>query len=827
MATTVSEEDRSQGLIYCDRTLSASPATHALVIGVGQYSSNRLSSVTSPPISARAITTWLLDGALSRENTGFNNPACPLGSVAALLSEHPNGAPSEIEGTIVPRANFQNAKAAIRAWVARGRAHTDNFLFLFVSSHGESFGRRTAFLLEDYGSDEDDITAGMSEIEQFVEALSNVVPKNQLLIFDCCRMPAEIGLPFDQEFGSRLLNPSLPRGSIGHRPHILRSTGLGVEAFGEKNAPTLFTQALLEALRGLAASPNDRWTIDTYGLGQTTARLLELHVRDGEPLQVPESRLNRPFKVSISRPVDTATMFVSLVDEHEFPTSRIRVLDGTTLIEERSGHNEGNRYIRIILPKYQTRTIVAIDDEGKVIGETTIEPLPPVIFTKLPVELSLSQLISEPSATPARGRINLSVAWTSISTSVNVVATIRSNDADGAFNESFALTSETASASAEVTPGRYAINIRASTGQVRQIEANVHAGASVDVQLDLSSVMSEPAFAAKPVERNVSGRVDEAAINEDGIWRSNAWTWLTRIGADEANATTIDFIQGLATPICKPHLAGPGLAEFGSYDGPDSPLFALNKLAANESVLNVDDLLDRRFRPHFPPSEVRLQHGDRPIWAAFVAPTWREITNVPSLGTSLSDEWNVRLSVTRDSSRAASNMFATVQSRQWEGLLAFLALRDFERSAIILDTVLSEARTRMAVLAKVENPLAALAGALVATACGRLDQIGVPQQWLENLATWFPGLPDAPIVLSRFLLQQSGNSLESRLRAKSLLLLALGRGIPLYSLAIDWLAEDLAAFDGDPDVAVAARAARQLRRLSDPTRVFTTLRIPV
>ena len=77
--------------------------------------------------------------------------------------------------------------------------------------------------------------------------------------------------------------------------------------------------------------------------------------------------------------------------------------------------------------------------------------------------------------------------------------------------------------------------------------------------------------------------------------------------------------------------------------------------------------------------------------------------------------------VTRESSRAASNTVVTVQSRQWKGLLASLALRDFERNAIIVDSVLNETHARMAVLAKVENPLAALAGALIATACGRLD----------------------------------------------------------------------------------------------------------
>lgn len=833
MAITVSDDERSTGLIYCDRMLQNSPATHALVIGVGQYSSNRLSSVTSPPIAARAITAWLLDAVLSRDSTGFNNPACPLGSVATLLSEQPSGGLSELEGAFVPRANFQNVKAAIRAWVARGRTHSDNLLFLFIASHGESFGRRTAVLLEDYGTDEDDVTAGMTEIEQFVEALSNVVPKAQLLIFDCCRMPTQLGLRFDQEFGSRLLNPSSSHDSVGHRPHVLRSTGLGTEAYGQKNAPTLFTQALVEALRGLAASPNDRWTIDTYGLGQITARLLELRTRHGEPLQLPESQLNRPFRVSISRPVDTATVFVSLAEEHDFLSSRIRVLDGTTVVEERLGHDQPDRFARIVLPKYQSRTIVAIDDVGQVIGETTIEPLPPVFFTELPEKLSLKQSISDQGTTPivTHGKINLTVVWGATPASVNVVATVRRTDASSGFNESFAFTSERTSTSVEVAPGRYAISLTASTGQVRQAEADVHAGAFVDVKLDLPSVVSELAFATKPIEREVSGRVSETTVYEDDAWWSDAWNWLGHLGASEANVVMIESVQGLAAPICRPHLAVSDLAYSGSSDSSTLPLLALNEPAANETVLKVYDRIDRRLEPHFGSSEKLPDNNDRPVWSAFVGPTWREVAVVPSLGTSsaysLSGQWIAQLSVARGPSRTTSNTRAIVQSPQWAGLLAFLALRDFEGSAIVLDALLSEIGIRSAIVEKVENPLAAVAGALVAIACGRLQRFGIPQQWLENLVNWFPGLPDGPIILSRFLLQQPNDRMENRARAKSLLLLAYNRGIPVYSLSVDWLAEDLATFYNDPDVAGSAQAARRLRQLSDPTNAFTTLRIPI
>jgi hypothetical protein len=77
-----------------------------------------------------------------------------------------------------------------------------------------------------------------------------------------------------------------------------------------------------------------------------------------------------------------------------------------------------------------------------------------------------------------------------------------------------------------------------------------------------------------------------------------------------------------------------------------------------------------------------------------------------------------------------------------------------------------------------------------------------------------------------------------------LLLSACRRGVPVYSLAVDWLAEGLAMFadnldmaelalkarrpmfDDDLRMAELARRARRLSRLTDPMRAFTVLRIP-
>jgi hypothetical protein len=426
MGIATSDSDRNVGIVYLDPGLQVSPSTHALVIGVGQYASNRLSPVSSPPISARAIAEWFLDGALDRKSSGFKNPLKPLGSLGVLLSELPGGALSDVEGASVPRATFPNVKDAVRAWAARAKAHAENLLFLFISSHGESFGRRTAFLLEDYGTDEDDVTAGMSEIEQFVEALANVSPEQQMLIFDCCRTPTSLGLRFDQQFGSKLINPASASGLSVRQPHVLRSTGLGAEAYGRKNAPTLFTQSLLEALKGLAASPNDGWAVDTYGLGATAARLLGLHTRDGEPLQQPESQLSTPFMISVAAQTDTATVFVSLAPDHDFSSSRIRVMDGPALIEEVIGVTGAQPFARLQLPKYQPRTIEAFDAAGVMIGKTQIEPLPPVAFRELPERLSVSRSSGAKSLSVGlgQGRIILSAASTDAPALASVVATL-------------------------------------------------------------------------------------------------------------------------------------------------------------------------------------------------------------------------------------------------------------------------------------------------------------------------------------------------------------------------------------------------------------------
>ncbi len=94
-----------------------------------------------------------------------------------------------------------------------------------------------------------------------------------------------------------------------------------------------------------------------------------------------------------------------------------------------------------------------------------------------------------------------------------------------------------------------------------------------------------------------------------------------------------------------------------------------------------------------------------------------------------------------------------------------------------------------------------------------------------ELTKRFPGLPDGPVIGARLFLSRP-NFASRRAEAKALLLDACGRGVPVYSLAVDWLAQGLALFAADPDAARPARDARSLSQIVDPTRAFTVLRIP-
>lgn len=137
-----------------------SPCTHALVIGVGKYphlaggeapvaDPDGMRQLSSPPISARTLATWLL--------AEYHDPGRPLGSLALLLSEEtptPFVNPRTQQAHEVETATIDNILTAVTQWYDRGDSHVDNRLVFYFCGHGVSQGDDMALLAADIFADE-------------------------------------------------------------------------------------------------------------------------------------------------------------------------------------------------------------------------------------------------------------------------------------------------------------------------------------------------------------------------------------------------------------------------------------------------------------------------------------------------------------------------------------------------------------------------------------------------------------------------------------------------------------------------------------------------
>jgi hypothetical protein len=126
---------------------------------------------------------------------------------------------------------------------------------------------------------------------------------------------------------------------------------------------------------------------------------------------------------------------------------------------------------------------------------------------------------------------------------------------------------------------------------------------------------------------------------------------------------------------------------------------------------------------------------------------------------------------------------------------------------------------------KFRNPLAASAGGYVLVATDPGGQAEAWRHWVHNLAEWFPWLPDGAIQHGRLLLRHRQGKEDVDL-ARTVLFAAYDRGLPFYSLGLQWLIDGLsllAARDGE--------ARRRLARVqavgwrTNYQQAFTTIRL--
>lgn len=781
------DPQRNVGLVYLDNKLSGKPAAHVLVIGVAAYQSAKFKKLLqTATISAREMADWFVDSTKAR----YSNSRCELGSVAVLLSETPGSARSVYLSGDVPRATFDNAKVATRAWVERINTHRDNLAILYVASHGESFLNRTAFLLEDYGTDALDATAGMVEVEQLVGTLENALPVPQLLLIDCCRSSTSAELPWNEVIGNKLV--ALTRRPDDHgearKQWVICSTSLGKDAIGLATGPTLFNMALMESLQGVASdTSSEGWPIRPGLLLDKIDRILALHRLPDEKAQTPAGRMAGSFEITYPGESNDVPIYITLKDPADWPESTISLKVNGAQANPISGQSGQSPFFIHRAPESALLEVDATSHNGS-LGRATTKARAPAVFLTLEKspEDSAVQVGRLPPSRIAEPRAKLVIEVRSqqhVRNGAVVTVAWRSKPGASALEIPANIGGETI---VDVVPGDLSITLRTPDGRNQTRDLVLNPDQVVRVRFATQDSPHEWLFSAA-----LAGAI-RPAFDPAGLAVGQ------RIDLEVVGSVGMDGQSLAAAP-------GAGIDMVPRHDDGRFARF---------------DVVDRResrfIRNEISPSAPMT-------FAAIACGNRRELAAIPSLGGGASG-WRPYLLVDRCANASEPMTSVIVEDNNWTSLLGFLASREMAAGNVLLKSELYQ--TAIAAMQdKVSNPLAATAGALIAVAASNPDIGKTWDPWLFNIANWFPLVPDGPIVLGRRLLIRARTT-EQIAEARRWFIAGFSRGIPFYSLSVDWLARGLESLPGgEPALVAMQRSARQLVSRVDPTHAFTVIRL--
>lgn len=267
------------------------PAAHALVIGVGYYhhlpgGSGRLyphheglGQLSSPPTSARDFADWLLKE--------YHNPAKKLASLELLISEPEGSAYRLPDGSEenVERARFDPVRDALLRWNQRGDENPENLLIFFFCGHGVSRGYATSLLMEDFGENPFNPLERALSFREFYEGMDICQSRRQCYFIDACRKASPALITRYNNYTGQPVIPGSAylAGSAPRTAPIFYATIPGEVAYGRVNQSSVFTDALLKALKGAGSNDLDEegvWRVDTNTLNQGLDYLLRRTLGD-------------------------------------------------------------------------------------------------------------------------------------------------------------------------------------------------------------------------------------------------------------------------------------------------------------------------------------------------------------------------------------------------------------------------------------------------------------------------------------------------------------------------------------------------------------------
>jgi hypothetical protein len=175
-------------------------------------------------------------------------------------------------------------------------------------------------------------------------------------------------------------------------------------------------------------------------------------------------------------------------------------------------------------------------------------------------------------------------------------------------------------------------------------------------------------------------------------------------------------------------------------------------------------------------------------------------------------------------SRGLRNAFTvsmTVPDRRVGSVIGYLGTGQIPTAVKLLKTATNMLYDKMV------NPIAAAAGAYVMVFAEQSHERDEWHQWVENLMTWFPWLPDGAI-LHAWLKLSYGNKENDLSIARRSLLEGYRRGLPFYSKGVKMLMDGLTLFandaeHNDAEIEEALKVIRKVAMNTNMRQPFTTV----
>jgi len=215
-------------------------------------------------------------------------------------------------------------------------------------------------------------------------------------------------------------------------------------------------------------------------------------------------------------------------------------------------------------------------------------------------------------------------------------------------------------------------------------------------------------------------------------------------------------------------------------------------------------------------------HGDRtnlPRWyAVVVTPRTVRLSTVPCPWFTVEHEVNSELLVIRNADQSVGTSWV-VQDTTLGTVLGYLANGALK---VALDVANHQSALEM-LFAKYQNPLGAAAGGYVLIGTMKAGEKSPWHDWIKNLRRDFKFLPDGAIQYAWLKLKQA-DVRKNRAEARNALFEAFDRGLPYYSLGLQWLLDGLTLLgEQDHEATERLKVVQRISWLADMSNLFTTL----